>query len=362
MPNHHPHHPHSLRAVTGAPAPCPPSPYLNFPTDHYAHSGAPSEWWWHVGTLYCDGRAFGFEINAQTFLVPPVGSVYFAEVMLTDVANNLHYSQVATVVPSTPWAETDPSKPWYVRLGDSKDSAQIAMSAAGDPAKNMIIEATLVDPTIPNPTPITLSLSLSQQGSPLLVWGTGVEPAPPAPGGLTENNYYYSFTRLEATGTITIGSESFPVSGLTWMDHEYGLFGTAGKPPTWFLQTMQLDNGVHIHHYCTFPDQPPQPGQTVPSIATVQTSDGKLYSLVDCTMTAGNQTWQSPSGATYFLNFTVEIPDFNASFSVTSLVDNQLFIYPGGKVETYEGVAWATGTFEGMTVSGTAWIEEAVVD
>ena len=38
---------------------------IELPRDQYAHSGAPTEWWWHVGTLEsADGRKFGFEINA----------------------------------------------------------------------------------------------------------------------------------------------------------------------------------------------------------------------------------------------------------------------------------------------------------
>jgi hypothetical protein len=94
-------------------------------------------------------------------------------------------------------------------------------------------------------TPIALDVRFVQNGPPLLVWGTGCEEV--NPGGTTpleRNNYYYSFTRLAASGTITIDGESVPVEGTTWMDHEYGYFGSAGAGPNWVLQDMQLDNGV----------------------------------------------------------------------------------------------------------------------
>lgn len=358
MPHHHPaRSPKHLHAAT-PPVPCPPAGYLNFPADDYAHPGAPSEWWWHVGTLRAGERIFGFEINAQTFMASATESVYFVEVMLTDVANQTHFSNVVAVSADPDWAESNPAQPWYVRLSDEAGANSISMTAAADPGQNMVVDAAFIDPTASSPVPISFSLSLSQQGPPLQIWGTGVSPTPPKPGGVTTNNYYYSFTRLQASGTLTIAGESFEVSGLTWMDHEYGFFGTATQPVTWMLQAMQLTNGFHIHHYYSFEGQPPKPNQTVSSFATIQGLDGALYYQTDCTMTMGDRLWMSPSGKFYFMEFTARIPDFGAELIVTALVENQLFNYPGGTPETYEGVASVSGTFEGTAVTGTGWIEQ----
>ena len=50
------------------PAPVPPSDVvLTLPKDMYLHLGAPTEWWWHIGTLRAGNRTFGFEINAASF-------------------------------------------------------------------------------------------------------------------------------------------------------------------------------------------------------------------------------------------------------------------------------------------------------
>ena len=232
----------------------------------------------------------------------------------------------------------------------------VTMHAAwGDPTKNMAVTAHLVDEA--TATVVDFDLTLSQQGEPFIVWGNGVLPVPGASGGhLQTNNYYYSLTRLAASGTITIDGERFAVTGVTWMDHEYGAFTEHGDRVTWILQDMQLDNGVCISNF-SLPDpaNPPKLNEKTASKATVQRRDGTLY-FVPSFVTPIERTWTSPATRnSYFMKFLVEIPSFDATLTVTSLVDAQEFVF--GPV--YEGVAGVTGTFEGVTVTGDAWNEQA---
>lgn len=333
------------------PTPVPPSEVaIVLPQDHYSHPDAPTEWWWHTGTLNAGDRVFGFEINAARF-----GLAGFTETMLTDVAAGTHY-QTTTLQNPENWAATDPANDWYVRLGNPDSGPNwVSMNAPQiDPMQGMAIKAGFVDDA--TGTVVSFDLLMSQDGPPLNVWGTGVKPSPPQAGGVTTNNYYYSLTRLDCSGAITLGSESFDVTGLTWMDHEYGYFGTAAKPVQWFLQAMQLNNGVHISHYVSFDAAPPALNTPTPSFATVQFPDGTTYCPAGCTMTPIGETWTSPDGTLFFLQFEVAIPAFNAALTVTSLVADQVF--PSSGHEVYEGVATATGTFAGVPVSGTAWNEQ----
>ena len=198
----------------GSSHPVPPSDYkIHLPADQYLHVGAPTEWWWHVGTLKADDRIFGFEINAAGYpAFTPVAKYAFTQVMLTDVSNVRHYQQTTPYLPPhvdlSTWAESDPTKDWYARLGKPSDQSYVAMDAPrADPTRNMAVRARLVDGT----TQVDFDLMLSQQGPPLLVFGTGVgvnhdKSGPP----IQVNNYYYSLTRLDASGTIKIGANSFP--------------------------------------------------------------------------------------------------------------------------------------------------------
>jgi predicted secreted hydrolase len=415
------------------PQPVPPSDVvLSLPQDMYLHLGAPTEWWWHIGTLRAGSRTFGFEINAASFAKDGFA---FTQIMLTDVATNRHFQRTTPFVPlvfnPNTWAQSDVSKDWYARLGDPEnhlsaievlDSGSgytsdpvieirggggsgasafairnaagtienilvfnagagytsppdvtvvggggsgavaralhtyVVMEApAGDPTQNMTVRALLVDQT--TPTRVQFDLRFSQQGRPFFVWGTGVNPDGGS-GGLESNNYYFSLTRMQASGTIELDGELFEVSGVTWMDHEYGAFGTAANPIKWLLQDFQLDDGVCISNYATIPDGLPDLNERIPSYATVQEADGTTY-FVDSFMTPIGRTWtSSASGATFFLEFHVEIPSLGASLYTTALVDGQEFPVPTAPV--YEGVAEASGTFRGRPVSGTGWIEQAL--
>jgi len=327
---------------------------IRLPADHYLHPGAPTEWWWHMGTLKAGDKTYGFEINAASFSV-----MAFTQIMLTDVSNKEHYKQTKVYAPfPADWAESDPAKPWYARLGDPTTDAYATMNAPqSDPSRNMVVEASFVDET--TGTIVKFSLKLSQEGPPFIVRGSGVTPTPEVPGGVQKNNYYYSLTRLHVSGTVTIGGgEPIAVKGVTWMDHEYGLFGTSEHPVKWFLQDMQLNNGVHISNFTVFSGTPPTLDVAFPSQATVQFADGTTYFETDCTLTPTGRTWTSSKGVLFYLEFKIEIPAFAAHFTVTSLVDDQDFPFPVGQVDTYEGVAVASGKFMGHDVHGTAWNEQ----
>jgi hypothetical protein len=167
------------------PQPVPPSDVvINLPQDHYCHADAPTEWWWHIGTLTSGDRVFGFEVNAASFA--PIG---LTQVMISDVANNRHYQSSAEHVPGE-WAETDPATPWYARLGNPElehDWVWMTSSALPDPLEAMSVKAQAVDDA--TGTRILLDLSVSQVGPPLIVWGCGVTPYPEQPGGVTTNNF-----------------------------------------------------------------------------------------------------------------------------------------------------------------------------
>lgn len=333
-----------------------PTPVTQLPKDMYLHvpvksstqkDGCPTEWWWHTGTLTAaDGRVFGFEINAAAFYPDA-----FTEVMLTDVQNQKHYKQTSpTLAFGDTWAESDPSKEWQVNLLDVHMHAPQA-----DPTQNMVVKAKLVDGN----TTVTFDLTLSQKGLPLHVWGTGVTPIPVHPTTAT-NNYYFSLTRLKATGTIVIGQgdvfETIPVSGVTWMDHEWGLFSSHGHSVKWILQDMQLDNGVCISNFSL---QSPVLNETSNGKATVQSgADGTSY-YVDTQMTP-TQSWkESPQGKEFFTEIKVVIPQYGAEFFVKSSMNAQLFT-TGASV--YEGVGTVSGTLKVgskiESVTGTAWIEQ----
>lgn len=340
-------------------------PLISLPADQYAHSGAPTEWWWHVGTLTsADGRKFGFEINATG-----MSDFAFTQIEITDVQKQCNYQKVNPIIPCpTNWAQYDQAKPWNVQLPGSASNpvdGSILMQAIDGNPLNMTVNASFLD-TASN-TPCQLQLNLYQQGAPLLVFGTGcqllVNPSGTTP--LTRNNYYYSLTHLQASGTITIGNEVIEVTGLTWMDHEYGAFprATPGQPVIWLLQDIQLSNGLHLSNFTNF-GVIPKENVPMKSNATILFQNGESV-YVETMTTPMGPTFISSKGVEYYLKFIVEInsPKLTGTFEVNSLYPDQLF-KDGEGADVYEGVGSCQALFDKseVIVSGTAWIEQNLGD
>lgn len=334
-------------------------PAIILPLDQYAHSGAPTEWWWHVGTLVSDdGRKFGFEINASGMV-----TYAFTQIEITDVQNQRNYQRVTPIIPCPKdWAEYDPTKPWYVKLTapeTNSNGGSIGMQQMNGSPLNMAVQASFNDAT--SNVVCKLDLQLEQQGPPLLVWGTGcnlVNPEGKTP--ITRNNYYYSLTHLKAKGTITIGNEIIQVSGITWMDHEYGAFpnGSGGEKVIWLLQDIQMTNDLHLSNYTKFGVMP-QENVPMKSNATLLKNGKSIF--VDTITTPMGPIFTSKKGVDYFMKFSVEIncPELLATFLVESSYPNQLF-NDGAGPDVYEGVGTVQATLgeAQVIVSGNAWIEQ----
>lgn len=329
------------------------APAITLPRDQYAHKDAATEWWWHVGTLNAsDGRTFGFEINAAMMF----GNV-FTQISLADVAQKKDYQKV-NMIGATPagWAEEDPSRHWYVKLGAESSGEYITMVSIDQNPMEMHVKAAFTDAG--TGVQCAFDMKFRQKKAPLLVWGTGcrenVDPKGTSP--ITRNNYYYSLTDLEASGTITIDSEVIDVTGLTWMDHEYGAFPPGYK---WVFQNVQLENGIHFSNYSEG-GQVPTLNKPLKSAASVLFPDG-ITKLIPTVTTPLGPVFTFDD-VTYFMGFRIEIDsdELKADLELTSLIQNQVFVGPMPDSNVYEGIGSCTGKMNGKDVKGTAWLEQNI--
>lgn len=332
---------------------------IALPEDQYAHAGAPTEWWWHVGTLESeDGRKFGFEINAANMKI-----FAYTQIAITDVQNQCNYQKVTIISCDKDWAEYNPNKPWFVKLTPSgteqKNGAVEMKQIERKTALDMEVLASFIDV---NKTECELNLQLEQRGAPLLVWGTACNLVDETKDtAITRNNYYYSLTNLNAKGTIKIGDDEIKVSGLTWMDHEYGAFPneTNGKKSTWVLQDIQMDNGLHLSNFTNFEEVPTE-DIPMKSHVTLLKEGKSIY--VDAITTPMKPIFISEKGIKYFMTFkiNIECPELHATFTVESLCPDQVFKDGNNSPDVYEGVASVQATFgeEQVLVSGNAWMEQ----
>ena len=115
---------------------------------------------------------------------------------------------------------------------------------------------------------------------------------------------YYSLTDLAAKGTITLKGTAHDVTGVVWMDHEYGGWGASVK---WYWQSMILDNGVRIMGFTGATPEIPV-DKPLDGSATIQMPDGSEF-LEPITMTPHEPIWTSETtGNRYFIKWTMAIP------------------------------------------------------
>lgn len=320
-------------------------PGIELPRDQFEHIGAPKEWWWHTGTLWCGDRRFGFEINLSgvSDWDPPY---QYAELMITDVQEKKHYQFTGGQFWEQTWAQSNPDNPWFVRMsGNAHGGWRVEMTSHVDTPFTMNVSTQFSNGI----NRCAINLTMEQNAPPLLVWGTGVkEFVPTAPTPLSRNNYYYSFTKLDAHGEIEIDGVTYPVQGMTWMDHEYGAFATNTK---WILQDAQLSNGYHLSNYAT--NEPVVEGVRIKSHVTILEPMGDSI-FVESFVTPVGPVWVAPDKTAFCMTMIVEIPAFDVWLKFESLMPDQQF--RGGGV--YEGVAAVTGRFGSVDVTGTGWIEQ----
>jgi predicted secreted hydrolase len=169
-------------------------------------------------------------------------------------------------------------------------------------------------------------------------------------------SYYYSFTRLEATGSLTFNGVSHEVAGHAWMDHEFGSSILSPDQVGWDWFSLQLEDGSDVMVFRLRR----KGGALEPPFGTLVLPDGSGVDLAGRTILISvKETWESPiSGATYPSSWNVEIPSENLSVHVSPLVaDQELVTGRSTRVVYWEGAVQVQGTRDGKPIMGRGYVE-----
>ena len=229
---------------------------FQFPRDHGAHPEYQIEWWYYTGNLHTDdGNAFGYQLTFFRFALTPqmpertshfaTNQVYMAHFAVTDAANNEYFcfERRSRGAGGLAGATGDPT--YKVWLED--------WSAAETEPGVMRLHVPSASDSIEIEPQIGLSLNLRQTRPPILQGDRGLSQKGPESGNAT---YYYSLVGLETTGEITVNGETVTVSGISWMDHEFGTSFLGEGFVGWDWFSLQLENGTTLMLYCLRrPDQ-----------------------------------------------------------------------------------------------------------
>jgi predicted secreted hydrolase len=167
-------------------------------------------------------------------------------------------------------------------------------------------------------------------------------------GGYT---YYYSLTDLVTTGTLRLGGRMYQVTGISWLDHQWGDWAW-GRNGGWTWMALQLDNGVQLSVFDV------HSGAQRMRAASVLLSSGQLLTVGGTTIKSLGAWRSSHTGTVYPSSWTVSIPRLRATLTVLPTVRDQEMRPPGVPGTAYwEGSGRVTGTFQGRGVSGYSYTE-----
>lgn len=201
---------------------------------------------------------------------------------------------------------------------------------------------------------IGLALRLTPLKAPVLHGQNGFSQKGPALG---QASYYYSLTRLSTEGELTLRGEKQRVTGLSWMDHEFGSNQLGDEQVGWDWFSVQLKDRTEVVLYLIRRED----GSLEPySSGTFVRQDGTALHLplseFDVEVLS---RWRSHrSGATYPMGWRIQIPSLQLTLRLTpSFPDQELETERSTRVTYWEGTVEAQGIRGTAKIVGAGYVE-----
>jgi len=334
---------------------------VELPRDDGPHDRL-TEWWYYTGHLQNEaGRRFGFEAVIFRGERGAVPTSWAAHLALTDEATGAFtYAQRSQVGPEVDRSPRDAdSAPTGFDLQVAGLNPELV--AAGGPAIGRawrLAGSGGVDT-------IDAALTPEEAASAGRSWGLSLGLEPTKPAALHDGNgfvdfgpagssYYYSRTRLAATGELQLDGERFAVEGIAWFDHQWGDFISVGGGWDWFA--VNLDDETDLTLSVVRDAQ----GTPVLQYGTLVDPDGTARHLGAAAFEVRSlSSWTSSvSGHTYPVQWTIALPAEDLAIELTPTIEDQeLDTRATTGVAYWEGSQVVRATRGGRPVEGEAYVE-----
>ena len=296
----------------------------SFPQHHWARDGYRTEWWYFTGRLVSESdpeRVFGYQFTFfRVGLLPQrpqleshwaASDLVMGHAAVTDLATKQHlFSEVFYRAipmlggfsrypdPLIAWSRAPTGTDGRWTLGWNGQAFDLSMKDRGQgfafdlitlPSKAFVFQG-------PN--------GFSLKGS-----------------GKTAASHYYSFTRLQTEGSVTIQGQTTKVRGESWMDKEFGSNQLSANQVGWDWFSLQLSDGREVMLYLLRDDQ----GRVVFARGSLVSRTGEVRYLAAGEWTVqSSRTWKSPeTGAEYPAGWTVRLPDADLEMVVVPELADQ---------------------------------------
>lgn len=315
-----------------------------FPADHGPHPEFRTEWWYYTGNLSTrEGRRFGFQLTFFRSAFAPemperpsawaTRQAWLAHFTVTDVESGRFrsFERWSRGSLGLAGAEGEPFRVWLEDWSaDAAGSGAMRIRAAGDGA--------------------AIDLVLQPGKPPALQGERGLSQKSSEAGNAS---YYYSLTRMPASGTVRSGDETFQVTGLSWMDREWSTSSLGENQIGWDWFALQLDDGQDLMLY-QLRNRDGTPDATSSGTLVGPRGESRHLNLADFRLDVLDR-WESPrSGAVYPSGWRIRIPSAALDLTVEPLVEDQELDV---SIRYWEGTVRIEGTSRGRPVRGRGYVE-----
>lgn len=327
---------------------------FEFPADHGPHRAFRNEWWYLTGNLDDEaGRRYGYELTLFRFALAPLATaadgqgsgwrsreVFVGHFALTDVEAGRFYVSERFSRPALglAGATASPVRIWL------EDWSLTRQETGGD-----VEAADGVWLLQARQGSVAVDLSLVPLTAPVLNGIDGLSRKSEEPGNAS---YYYSVPRLETRGTVLVDGETRNVSGLSWLDREWGSRGLSESQQGWDWFALQLEDGSNLMFYQL---RERDGSAHAMSAGTWMPARGEPQHLSrDAVMLEVHDHWESPAGGSYPMGWTLAVPAVGLSLRVEPVLKSQEL---DTGVRYWEGAVDISGRRAGEPVTGRGYVE-----
>ena len=296
-----------------------------FPRDHGPHPEYRTEWWYYTGNLdSADGEHLGFQLTFFRQAVAPemearasdwaTRQVYMAHFAVTRASDDrfVSFERFSRGAAGLAGAQADPYRVWLesweaAATGEGIGNREYGIRSMGDVRLRAAEGSAALDLRLRETKPIVL------QGD------RGLSPKSAEAGNAS---YYYSATRLQADGTISLDGKVYQVNGLVWLDREFGTSALGPDAVGWDWFAFQLADGRDLMYF----QIRQRDGSIEPlSGGSLVAPDGTVTRLArEDVQVQVLDRWTSPrTRAVYPARWRVQVPSQGLSLEVTPHAPDQ---------------------------------------
>lgn len=312
---------------------------ISFPADEGRHSSEPTEWWYTSGHLtgMTTGKSYSYMLS---YFYSPLGTFDgFRILNLKDDDKGLFYTETKALN--------------YNILASNGLNIKAKIFTGGTETWHNKTDI------LGNPLPFEYEISAaSSSGAINLEYDALKPPLILADSGYlyegaTDYTYYYSQTKNEVTGTITLNGITENVSGSSWIDRQYGTFNPwNGREYEWFC--IQLSNGMDINLTNIFTVKDEIPDNLKYRFLSAYVDETTQYTTSDFQIDRLKFSYMPDSIRCYSQKWRITSSILDVDIIVSTLHSNCEVSLP---FRFYEGSTNVTGTVNGAIVTGVGFVE-----